>query len=165
MRGSLQEQLLKSGLVKDKAKNKKPKKKSKSKRKTPPQSATNNNTAPIARKPLADNELEKPVKAQIKQILKENRVNSKEAEIPYNYTIGTQVKRCYVTENQLQQLSAAELVIVNWNDRSYLIPSSLVSELLELHPDLRLFNTQEDAKDENPKDPYDEFPIPDDLTW
>ncbi len=162
MRGSLQEQLLKAGLVKKKT-GKKPKK-HKQKSRSPVQKQANPPPPPIP-KPLADHELDKPIKLQIKQILRENRVNDKDAEIPYNYAIGAQIKRCYVTEQQLQQLSEGGLAIVNWNDRSYLIPANLLEELLRLHPDLKVFVNEKTGEQPDNDDPYAEFPIPDDLTW
>lgn len=161
MRGSLQEQLLKAGLVKNKS-SVKPKKRAKPKTAKSPNSP--NKLENISRKPLADNELEKSVKLEIKKLLKENRFNIKDGELPFNYSVGSQIKRCYITQEQMKSISNGEISIVNWNDRSYLIPNGLIAELQTLHPDLRFFNASE-SQSESDEEIYKDYPIPDDLSW
>ncbi len=172
MRESLQDQLLKAGFTKSKpAKktNNRPKPGNqpgnKPGNKPRPPETRKKAPAPVVSKPIADNQLDKPIKLQIKQLLKENKLNNKEAEIPYNYVICAQIKRCYVTEAQLKQLSSSELAIVNWNDRSYLIPVSIVELLQSLHPNLSLFVNSSSEIDVTKNEAYEEHPIPDDLTW
>ena len=165
MRGSLQDQLLKAGLVKDKPATKA---KKRPKSKANPAKSTKNRVAKEntqKQKPLADNELDKPVKLEIKSLLKENRINSKEGETPFNYAIGSQIKRCYITEAQLSKIHSGEVSIVNWNDRSYLIPSSLISQLKSLHPFLRFFSIEANDVQDKQEDEYKDHPIPDDLNW
>ncbi|MDX1812296.1 MAG: DUF2058 family protein, partial [Gammaproteobacteria bacterium] len=163
---SLQEQLLKAGLVKKKA-NKPAGKKQKSK-KTANKSAKSTTSAKppvVVKKPLADNELPKPVKLEIKALLKENRLNKTDGEVPYNYTVESKVKRCYVNKEQSDQIISGEISIVNWNDRSYLVPTTLIDELITKHPDLRFFSNAQEYQEKSNNTDESEHPIPDDLMW
>ena len=151
---------MKAGLVKDK-----PVAKKRSSPKKNKQKPRKNNPPPkIEVKVLADNELPKETKLEIKKILKENRLNNKEGESPFNYTIGNQVKRCYITDEQLSKVRSGEIIITNWNDRSYLLSVEFLARLKELHPFLQYFYSQETSS-ESEDTAYQEHPIPEDLQW
>lgn len=160
MRESLQEQLMKAGLVKDKSANKKRTGYKKNKKKAAKPKPVSEPKPRV----LADNELPKETKLEIKKILKENSLNDKEGDSPFNYTVGNQVKRCYVSAEQLKKIQNGEIVIINWNDRSYLLPLEILYKLKELHPFLRFFYIQDSSSDTDDV-AYQEHPVPDDLHW
>lgn len=176
MRGSLQEQLLKSGLATEEQlkQKKKPKPKNKSriknaksgkahtanKKQSAPKTTPDTNETPKT--------LGKALRTEIKQLLKANKLNDKTGEIPYNYVINNQVKRFFVNKEQQQGLKDGKLVIVNWNTISYLITTETETELRKLHPTIEVASVEkpeENKKEKDPDDPYADFEIPDDLSW
>ncbi len=212
MRGSLQDQLLQSGIAtEDQLKKSKPKSKpgSKSGSKRKPSSKpvskpkpehqantqdksqrpsqqkqktqysskagsykkTTTNKAAQARPAGDASALGKALRAEIKQLLKTNKLNNKEGEIAYNYVIAGQVKRFFITEKQQIDLKAGNLVIVNWNAISYLISTEAKQALRKLHPTIEVASVDmpssadktEKKKDDN--DPYADYAIPDDISW
>ncbi len=177
MRGSLQEQLLNSGLVNKErlekaALDKKNKSKTKSAKNNRHKSLKNKQAKPkkAAVQIPAETEtvLDKTIRIEIKKLLRANKLNDKDGEIPYNYIINNQVKRFYLNAEQQKRVTDGELVITNWNDRSYLIPSSIVSELHKLHPALPIANSvanEKTGEHEKIDEEYADYVIPDDLSW
>ena len=172
MRGSLQDQLLKSGIAtEDQLKKNKPKGKPASKHH---KSKSKSNKKPSSKKPVTQKEPEvtptlgKALRTEIKQLLKTNKLNDKTGEIPYNYVIAGQVKRFFINDKQQTELKAGNMVIVNWNTISYLISKEAEQELRKLHPTIEVAAVEKPAdssakKDSN--DPYSDYEIPDDLSW
>ncbi len=172
MRGSLQEQLLKSGIATEAQLKKNSPQKTRSQKK--PGSKQKKATHAPSKNPKntsAEPTLGKALRAEIKQLLKANKLNDKAGEIPYNYVIGGQVKRFYINEKQQGELKAGKLVVVNWNTISYLISKEAELALRKLHPTIEVAavdnGSQNPKTDHNktPDDPYAEYKIPDDLTW
>jgi len=177
--GSLQEQLLQSGLVNEKQleKAKHKKKPSKNRRKSKSAQKAGNKKVTEYKKsgkkttqsPTPEPTevvLGKALRVEIKKLLRANKLNDKEGEIPYNYVVNNQVKRFYLNAKQQKSLTAGELGIVNWNNRSYLIPVTITDELKKLHDKIEIYLVDKDeAKADKSDDDYAGFEIPDDLTW
>ena len=166
MKGSLQEQLLKSGLISEdrlstaKKPRKKPNKKKRSTvAKQTQHGAINNTPAP------AELKKQKELRAEVKKLLRSHKINNKSGEIAYNYTINNQVKRFFVTEEQQKSLIDGVLAIANWNGISYLIPNSAVEELRSLYPKISICISESQKSDVDKNDPYAEYVIPDDMKW
>ena len=177
MRGSLQEQLLNSGLV-NKEQLEKAARKKKAKNKSKPANKTRHKNAKrkqvAAKTPekqavaQAEIVLDKATRVEIKKLLRANKLNDKNGEIPYNYLINNQVKRFYLNPDQLTRMTNGELVITNWNDRTYLIPSTIIKDLHKLHPTLAIAspnNENSTQSSEKIDEEYADYVIPDDLTW
>jgi len=170
MRGSLQDQLIQSGIATEKQlekkkpstqrsknnqkKNKAPQKKNPRKAQSKPQPEQSSTT------------LGKALRTEIKQLLKQNKLNDKTGEIPYNYAISGQVKRFYITEDQQKKLKSGEMVIVNWNTISYLISSETEVALRKLHPTIEVASVSKtNDSSSNTNSDYPDHDIPDDLMW
>ena len=176
---SLQDQLLKAGLVDkkkahkiNKTKNKQVKQKQKNKieitdeTKLATQQAQTKKVARdrqlnLQRKAEAER---KAVAAQIRQLVEMNRQTGDEGNIDYSFTDGTLIKRMVVTETQLTQLSNGRLCIIKLDERYELIPT-LVAEKIRMRDENTqiLSNQTTEAPDED--DPYADFQVPDDLMW
>ena len=183
--GSLQEQLLQAGLVNEKrlekAKHKKKpsqnRKNNRSTHKTDYKKVTNSKNVADYKKAgkkaaqssapePTETVLGKALRVEIKKLLRANKLNDKEGEIPYNYVVNSQVKRFYLNAKQQKSLTAGELGIVNWNNRSYLIPVTITDELKKLHDKIEIYRVDKDeATEDKSDDDYAGFEIPDDLTW
>jgi len=173
MRGSLQDQLLKSGIAtEEQLKKPKPKPKHKGKSKAKPQKKPAQSPVKATqaeRKPVEEPKtLGKALRTEIKQLLKAHKLNDKTGEIPYNYVIAGQVKRFFINEKQQTELKAGKMVIVNWNTISYLIGTEAEQALRKLHPTIEVASVSEPEKTVEKKqenDPYAKYEIPDDLSW
>lgn len=179
MGNSLQEQLMKAGLV-TKTQAQQAKKQARNsrqqKRKKQPAGEKNEITQSVARaqaeKAAHDRELNrqaeakreaKRLKAQLKQLMQENKLNDPSAEMPYNFPRGNQIKRLYVTEEQWRQLGSADLAIVGVGERHYLVPIAVSEKARTLAPNTFIYVAEQENLDED--DPYAEYKVPDDLIW
>ncbi|MGI9285484.1 MAG: DUF2058 domain-containing protein [Pseudomonadales bacterium] len=185
---TLQDQLLKAGLVDDKKVKKVQKDKRKaakvqrhSKEQVVDEARVNAEQAraeKVRRDSALNAELNaaaerKALTAQIKQLIKMNRQAKIEAgaegDIAYNFTDGSKIKKMYVSEDIQRQLSRGRLAIVKLNEAYELVPAG-VAEKIALR-DASYIIAQNSRDNNQPRegdaddDPYAEFKIPDDLMW
>lgn len=169
---SLQEQMLKAGLVNEKKlkKAKKGSKKSRVQAREAKEAVEQNKAEQRERdielnKQRAQEQLSKELKAQVKQLIEMNKVDTKDGDIKYNFTDDNFVKSLYVSQQVRDQLSKGILSIAR-NEESYVvIPSSAANKIAERDPASIIENntTSDEAMDED--DPYAQFVVPDDLMW
>ena len=176
---SLQEQLLKSGVVdKKKAKNiaqeKRKQKKKAPKGQAQLNEATEEAIASREEKVARDRELSrqlnekaerKAVAAQIKQLIEVNRVDRNDGEIPYQFTDGKKIHKIHVTGLLQIQLSNGLIAIVKLGDRYELVPTP-VAEKIAQRDESRIILQNQASKDSGDEDDsYADYQIPDDLMW
>lgn len=107
---------------------------------------------------------EKAIIAQIRQLIDTNQVSNDRGEVAYNFTDGTKIKRLYLTELLINQLSAGQLAIVKQDEGYRLVPSKVAARIAQRDPGIVLvLHTQVEESDAD--DPYADFQIPDDLMW
>jgi len=107
---------------------------------------------------------EKAVAAQIAQMVKTNRQSKGNGDVAYNFTIGTKIERIHVSDKVREHLVAGRLAIVAHGGGFELVPRVIADKIAERAPDsvVRVTKaTQAVAED----DPYADFKIPDDFTW
>ncbi len=181
---SLQDQLLKAGLVdKRKAKlaNKEKQKQANLARKS---GAKTDNAAKAAaqqrqqqrverdralNQKKQDESWQKAIAAQVKQLIEVNKLDRDQAEIPYRFVYQNKVKNIHVTEDQKIHLTQGHLAIVTLtlaNNRQFEIVAVQVAQKIaerETESVVQI-NHKTDAT-ELEDDPYADYQIPDDLTW
>lgn len=176
---SLQEQLMKAGLVdkkKVKVANQEKSKQQKIERRTGVTSVNESREAALeaqrqqaerARALNAERDAaaaQKAVQAQIAQMVQVNRQSKGKGDIPYNFTIGTKVERIHVSEAVRGHLVAGRLSIVELNGAFELVPRVIAEKIAERAPERVVrVNKVEAVADED--DPYKDFKIPDDFDW
>jgi len=109
---------------------------------------------------------QKELHAQIKQLIDEHKIefDARNAEIAYHFTDGTKVKKFYVTEELRDQLAKGKLAIVKAGKDYALVNEEIALKIQERNEHRVLawnkfeINVAED-------DPYAAFEIPDDLMW
>lgn len=169
---TLQEQMLKAGLVNEKKlkKAKKSSKKSRVQAREVKAAVEESKRQQQERdKALSEEQkeqrLSKEIKAQIKQLIEMNKIDQPNGEIKYNFTDGTLVKAVYVEPLIRDQLAKGLLSIAR-NEESYVvIPSSVASKIALRDQDTIIEQnapTEEVAAED---DPYADFVVPDDLMW
>ncbi|MDK9739066.1 DUF2058 family protein [Vibrio sp. D404a] len=169
---TLQEQMLKAGLVNEKKlkKAKKGSKKSRVQAREAKAAAEENRLAQQAKdkelnQQMKEKQLSKEIKAQVKQLIAMNKIEQKDGEIKYNFTDGTLVKHLYVEDLTQKQLSKGILSIARDGEGYVIIPTSVANKIA-MRDEESIVDTQaasEEAVDED--DPYKDFVVPDDLMW
>ncbi|MBV8872923.1 MAG: DUF2058 domain-containing protein [Metakosakonia sp.] len=175
---TLQEQMLKAGLVTSKkmAKVQRTAKKSRVQAREAREAVEENKKAQIERdKQLSEQQkqaaLSKEYKAQVKQLIEMNRIVIAKGNIDFNFTDNNLIKKVVVdktTQTQLinGRLAIARLVTNSNGDSEYaIIPAVVADKIAQRDESYIVLNSalSEEAQDED--DPYADFKIPDDLMW
>jgi hypothetical protein len=177
MANSLQDQLLKAGLVNEQQLKQSQTEKRKQKRAGGGRSAeaaerSAETEQAAAEKRRRDQELnrqreeERRRKAEqvaLWQLVHDNRVSRDGGDVAYNFADGAALKRLYVSAAQQKALVAGALAIVRHEHFYELVPASIAERAQQVEPALLVLWNQPTAKDAD--DPYAEFEVPDDLMW
>ncbi|HZV67043.1 MAG TPA: DUF2058 domain-containing protein [Telluria sp.] len=176
---SLQEQLLKAGLVdKNKVKlaNQDKSKQKKAERRTGTQSVdearlaaldTQRKNAERARELNAQRDAaaaHKAIAAQIAQMVQQNRQSKGSGDIAYNFTHDNKIERLYVSAAVQAHLMAGRLVIVCVGGATELLPRVIADKIAERDASL-VVRVNKASTEVDADDPYAAFQIPDDLMW
>ncbi len=168
---SLQEQMLKAGLVNEKKlkKAKKGSKKSRVQAREAKAAVEENKAAQKERdqalnKQRDEEKLSKEIKAQVKQLITLNTIEHGNGDIKYNFTDGTLVKSIYVTQEARDQLSKGQLSIARLEEGYSVIPTIVAKKIAERDQETIIENdVKEEVVEED--DPYAQYVVPDDLMW
>jgi uncharacterized protein YaiL (DUF2058 family) len=175
---TLQEQMLKAGLVTSKkmAKVQRTAKKSRVQAREAREAVEENKKAQLERdKQLSEQQkqaaLTKEYKAQVKQLIEMNRISVAKGNIDFNFTDNNLIKKVVVdkqTQTQLinGRLAIARLIVDNSSESQYaIIPAVVADKIAQRDASFIVLNSalSQDIQDED--DPYADFKIPDDLMW
>ncbi len=108
---------------------------------------------------------QKAVAAQIAQMVTTNRQPKGNGDIPYNFTIGTKIERIHVSEKVRDHLVAGRLAIVAHGGGFELVPRVIADKIAERAPEIVVRVTKAAPQAVEEDDPYADFKIPDDFTW
>lgn len=176
---SLQEQLMKAGLVDKKKVNKVQQDKSKQwkeERRTGVQSVDETREAALelqrknaerARELNAQRDAaaaQKAILAQVVQMVQQHRQSKGHGEVAYNFTLGSKIDRIYVSNAVQQHLVNGRLVIVVLDEVAELVPKVVADKIAERMPEL-VVAAKKPAEEPAEDDPYADYKIPDDFTW
>ena len=175
---TLQEQMLKAGLVSSKkmAKVQRTAKKSRVQAREAREAVEENKKAQLERdKQLSEQQkqavLAKEFRAQVKQLIEMNRITVAKGNITFNFTDGNLIKKIEVdkqTQTQLinGRLAIARLVINAKGDCDYaIIPAVVADKIAQRDADSIVLNRARRQEEQDEDDPYADFKIPDDLMW
>jgi len=176
---SLQEQLLKAGIVDKKKAKQVEQEKRKQKKQTHKGHKQIDETKELAKKALAektarDREINrqreavaelKAIAAQIKQLIEVNRIDRKDGETAYQFTDGTKIKKIYVSPLLHNQLSKGVIAIVRLNDQYELVPAVVAEKISQRDESIVLVQNQASTDEDEEDDYYADYKIPDDLMW
>ena len=175
---TLQEQMLKAGLVTSKkmAKVQRTAKKSRVQAREAREAVEENKKAQQERdKQLSEQQkqavLSKEFKAQVKQLIEMNRITISKGTITFNFTDNNLIKKLEVdktTQAQLinGRLAIARLVVDNKSDCEYaIIPASVAEKIAQRDASSIVLHSALSQEEQDQDDPYADFKIPDDLMW
>ena len=178
MSNSLQDQLLKAGLVDEKSAKRAHKEKQKQRRqqKGRPAAATQSAAGKqkareqAARDTALNREREaaskaREIGAQVDQIIASHRVALEEGEVVYNFVDRGKVRRLHLTEAQHRRLVQGRLGLVR-GGAGYELVSADAAEKIGARAQERLLVLNAGEKEApDLDDPYARYEVPDDLTW
>ncbi|MXP55067.1 DUF2058 domain-containing protein [Pantoea sp. Seng] len=175
---TLQEQMLKAGLVSTKkmAKVQRTAKKSRVQAREAREAVEENKKAQIERdKQLSEQQkqatLSKEYKAQVKQLIEMNAITVAKGAIDFNFTDNNLIKKIAVdktTQTQLinGRLAIARLAADSSGESKYaIIPASVADKIAQRDADSIVLNSALSQEEQDEDDPYADFKVPDDLMW
>ncbi|MDW2740860.1 DUF2058 domain-containing protein [Atlantibacter subterraneus] len=175
---TLQEQMLKAGLVTSKkmAKVQRTAKKSRVQAREAREAVEENKKAQLERdKQLSEQQkqaaLSKEYKAQVKQLIEMNRITVAKGNIEFNFTDSNLIKKVVVdktTQAQLinGRLAIARLAVDGKDTFDYaIIPASVADKIAQRDADSIILNSALSQEEQDEDDPYADFKVPDDLMW
>jgi len=101
---------------------------------------------------------------ELRQLIHTHRVVREGGDVPYNFTDGRTLKRLYVNKEQHLRLVDGRLAVVRQDAFYELVPAEIAERVRARDPSLVLvWNQPSQAPNED--DPYADFQVPDDLMW
>jgi len=176
MASSLQEQLLKAGLVSEQqARQTKTRKRKQKRNGADTEAAAQRRAAQqaAAEKQARDRELNRQRDEEARrraeviavwQMIRDNRIPREHSDIAYNFTDGAALKRLYVNAEQQRGIVAGRIAIVRQDDFYQLVPAEIARRVAEHDASLVVVLNTPDGGDDG-DDEYAEFKVPDDLMW
>lgn len=175
---TLQEQMLKAGLVTSKkmAKVQRTAKKSRVQAREAREAVEENKKAQLERdKQLSEQQkqaaLSKEYKAQVKQLIEMNKIDISKGNIDFNFTDNNFIKKIAVDKPTQGQLISGRLAIArlagdNDGESKYaIIPASVADKIAQRDASSIVLNSALSAEEQDEDDPYADFKVPDDLMW
>lgn len=183
MRSTLQDQLLKAGLVDEKAvkQARKDKQAQQQKKAKNQRHIETDETRLLAQKALAEKaerdrllnqqlnaqQLQRAIAAQIRQMIEHSRQPRGDGDVVYNFVDDKRVKKILVSQKASEQIQRGQLAIVRLDDGYELVPAVIAAKIRERDAACVVVCNEMAARsaDVPEDDPYAAFTIPDDLMW
>ena len=109
---------------------------------------------------------QKEMRAQIKQLVEQNRLPMPEGQDYYNFVDGKKIRRIPVNPVLRERFGRGELAIVRADGRYHIVPAAVGDRVRERDPHSVVAKpAQSEAKAVDENDPYKDFVVPDDLMW
>jgi len=176
---SLQDQLLKAGIVdKKKAKKVRLAKHSQAKKQPKGQAVVNENKVQVE-KSLAERTAKdramnkekqlkaekKAIHAQIVQLIKTNTVDCKNGDVSYQFTDVKIIAKMQVNAQQQKQLSNGFLAISKLGNDYHIVPAVVAEKIIQRDASFIIVLNDNITTETDENDPYADYQIPDDLMW
>lgn len=111
-------------------------------------------------------EEQKQLAAQVKQIIELNRMPQDAEGIAYNFTDDNKVKRLYVSEGMRDQIAHGRSAIVKLGTSYEVVPAEAARKIQQRDASsIVVFNEPNKVPEVAVDDPYAAYQVPDDLIW
>lgn len=97
-------------------------------------------------------------RAKLRELVLKNTLNAHDAELPYQFAVGSNVKKVHVTEAQRVDLISGQLAITFVDGKRCIVTSAIADQVRALDPEKIIIQNQ-------PEPEADDNDIPDDLIW
>lgn len=120
-----------------------------------------------AQPPLSDAAVaeRKKLKAQIKELIEEHKIDEYTGETAYRYTVDSRIRELYVKDDIQARLATRELAITRLNGSTYVVPREIALSIQQINPQWSVFNLDEKSPASDDSEEYSEYKVPDDLKW
>lgn len=175
---TLQEQMLKAGLVTSKKMEKvqRTAKKSRVQAREARASVEENKKAQVERDRQLNEQqkqatLSKEYKAQVKQLIEMNKISLGKGDIGFNFTDNNLIKKIMVDKLTQSQLISGRLAIArlaadsSGESEYFVIPASVADKIAQRDASSIVLNSALSQEEQDEEDPYADFKVPDDLMW
>lgn len=116
---------------------------------------------------------QKQIAAQIRQLIEQNRikidddaVDRYDDSLAYHFTDGNKVKKLFVPKTLREQIAGGRLAIVKLEQRYEVVSAAAAEKIKSRDPaSVIVLNAPGENQTENSDDPYADYQIPDDLIW
>lgn len=192
---SLQDQLLKAGMIDKKKAKQVAKEKRKQAKQLPKGQKLESESKKLAEKArrekaeksIAENNKlkqqaeEKAIVAQIKQLAKRNQIDRSKGDIAYQFTDGTKIKKIHISGSQQEQLVRGLIAIVKIEAQYLLVPAAVADKISQRDNAYVIVRHVADKKNNKKTDNcvsakgssetlsdeefYAQYEVPDDLMW
>lgn len=108
---------------------------------------------------------QKALAGQIKQLILTNRQELGKDGEAYNFVDQGKVKRLYISEDVRQQLTNGRLAIVKLDQQYELVPKPVAEKIKAHDATLVIVINDQNGHDSADDDAYADYQIPDDLMW
>jgi uncharacterized protein YaiL (DUF2058 family) len=110
-------------------------------------------------------EHKKQLLAQVKQLIEQNKLPRDEDGIAYRFNDDNKVKTLYIAETMRAQLINGKLAIVKSGKSYEVVSAEVAKKISERDTDSVLVHNDSVTTIEQPDDPYSGYAVPDDLMW
>lgn len=101
---------------------------------------------------------------EIRQLVHSHRVVRDRGDLAFNFADGSTLKRIYVNKDQQAGLVAGRLAIVRQDAFYEMVPAEIAEKVRARDPSLVLVHNRPEEERDG-EDPYADYKIPDDLMW
>ena len=176
---SLQDQLLKAGLVDKKQASQARKQKKKAQRQAQGRPTSAENTSALARaaaslKAEKDRELNrqrtnaserKALLAQVRQLVETHQIHIEGGEIGYNFSHAGKIRTLHITPDLRKRITDGQVVIVAIAGEYALVPLDLADKIRSRDEHCVMTTSGAGDPTADDDDPYAGYEVPDDLVW
>ena len=103
--------------------------------------------------------------AQVRDLVKKNKIDYKGGEISHNFGHGTHVKSLHVNDEIHKNLCEGRIGIIFLDDAYHLVPESVAEKILDRVPEAVILLNTRDEDELGEDDPYADYTVPDDMMW
>ena len=107
----------------------------------------------------------KAIQAQIRQLVETNRLDRSRGETSYQFVHDKKIKKLFVDDTMVDQLSRGRLAIVFVNDNYEIVAEGVARKIMERDESAVVVLHDRKQDDAGEDDPYAGYEIPDDLMW
>ena len=180
MANSLQDQLLKAGVVDKKKVNKAKKAKYKQTKQQKGKRQNNEDEVALQAKKVLheraerDRELNrkkleleksKAIAAQVRQLVQLNAIDRQNGDISYHFEHNKIVKKIFVTEDIQKQIVDGILAIVHLEESYEVVPRQVADKIQQRDKNCVVVCNESSRQNEEDGDEYADYKVPDDLMW
>jgi hypothetical protein len=108
---------------------------------------------------------QKAIAAQIVQLIDSHRLPRRGGDIAYQFADQGKIKKLYIDAVLQRQLSRGHLAIVKQGGNYELVPAVIAAKIRERDAAAVLVLHQSHTAEPDADDPYADYPIPDELMW